>query len=239
MSGHSKWSTIKRQKGVADAKRGQVFTKLANVITLAARSGGVDPNANFKLRLAIDKARAANMPKDNIERALARAAGIQEGGLEEAVYEAFIPGGASVIIETVTDKKQRTVAEIKNLVEKNGGTLGVPGSVSYLYSRVSEIVVPKNGRETEETLNESLDAGVEDFEEEEDSVILYTTVEQLQTVKKTLEEKGIEVMDASIIYKPLSTIAVADENQKLRAVELLERIEDHDDVSKIHTNIEY
>ena len=239
MSGHSKWSTIKRQKGVADAKRGQVFTKLANVITLAARSGGVDPNANFKLRLAIDKARAANMPKDNIERALARAAGIQEGGLEEAVYEAFIPGGASVIIETVTDKKQRTVAEIKNLVEKNGGTLGVPGSVSYLYSRVSEIVVPKNGRETEEILNESLDAGVEDFEEEEDSVILYTTVEQLQTVKKKLEEKGFVISDASIIYKPLLTVAVADENQKLRAVELLERIEDHDDVSKIHTNIEY
>lgn len=240
MSGHSKWSTIKRQKGVADAKRGQVFTKLANAIVLAARSGGgTDPNFNFKLRLAIDKARAANMPKDNIDRAISRANAVAEGGLEEVVYEGYIPGGASVIIETVTDKKQRTVAEIKNMLEKNGGTMGVPGSVSYLYSRIAEIIVPKNGKSAEDILNVAMDAGVEDFEEEDDAVVLYTDPSQLQNVKKALDGVGIGIAEAGIIYKPLALMEVSDEIQKQKAVELLERIEDHDDVQKIYTNISY
>jgi YebC/PmpR family DNA-binding regulatory protein len=240
MSGHSKWSTIKRQKGVADAKRGQVFTKLANAIVLAARSGGgTDPNFNFKLRLAIDKARAANMPKENIDRAISRASAAAEGGLEEAVYEGFIPGGASVIIEAVTDKKQRTVAEIKNMLEKNGGTLGVPGSVSYLYSRIGEIIVPKNDKSSEEILNLVMDSGVDDFEEESDMVILYTDPSQLQNVKNALDEQGIAIGDAGIIYKPMALMEVTDESIKQRAIELLEKIEDHDDVQKIYTNISY
>ena len=238
MSGHSKWSTIKRQKGLTDNKRGQVFTKLANFIVLAAKSGGgIDPEMNFKLRLAIDKARIANMPKYNIDRAIARALGNQDGALEEVFFEGFIPGGAAVIVEGVTDKRQRTVAEIKNLFDKNGGVMGVPGSVSYLFSRVGEIVVSKNGKNEEEIISAAMEAGVDDFEDDEEVVQLFCRPELLQSVKKTLEEIGFLVLDASTIYKPLANLKVEDAAHKQRAFDLLEKLDDHDDVQKTYTNM--
>ena len=238
MSGHSKWSTIKRQKGAADAARGQVFTKLANAIVLAVKNGGgiTDPSSNFKLRLAIDRAKAVNMPKENIERAIARATGAGSEVMEEALYEAFLPGGAGVLIEAVTDKKTRTVQELKNVIEKNGGTMAGPGAVSYMFSRVGEVIVPKNGRDTEELVNEALEAGVEDFEEDGEAVYFYTAPENLAQVKKHLEEREVAIEDAAVVYRP-STKMEVDESTLKRAESLLEKIEENDDVQRTYTNL--
>src|SRR3989344_7207719 len=185
MSGHSKWSTIKRQKGVTDAKRGQAFTKISNAITIAVKQGGgvVDPNSNFKLRLAIDKARDANMPKDNIDRAIKRAEGKGEGAVEEILYEGFGLGGVAFLIETVTDNRQRTFSEVRNIISKNGGNLGEPGSVSYLFDKVGEIVIQKNGMSFDEIFSIGLEFGVEDIEDDEQVCFFYIAPNQLFELK--------------------------------------------------------
>lgn len=239
MSGHSKWSTIKRQKGAADAKRGQAFTKLSNAITLAVRQGGgiTDPESNFKLRLAIDRARSMNMPKDNIDRAIERAKGAGAGSsLDEVVYEGFAPGGVALIVEAATDNKNRTTSEVKNLIEKNGGTMGNPGSVAYMFDRRGEIIVQKNGKSADDIMMAALDAGLEDIEEEEDALLLYTSPENLMKVKSALDENGIISENAELIYKPTTTLEVDDSAlQKLE--ELMNKIDEHDDVQKVYTNV--
>ncbi len=238
MSGHSKWSTIKRQKGVADAKRGQVFTKLSNAITLAVKQGGgiSDTDSNFKLRLAIDKARSANMPKENIERAIQKAKGSDAGNVDELVYEGFAPGGVAVIVETVTDNKMRTVSEVKNILEKNGGTLGNQGSVSYLFTKRGQIIVKKNNASSDELLNKGIEAGVEDMEEEDDVVFFYVDPISLAQVKTALENAGVSIETAEIVYVPNTYMNLEPAEQE-RVYLILDKLNESDDVQQVYTNL--
>lgn len=238
MSGHSKWSTIKRQKGVADAKRGQAFTKLSNAITLAIKQGGgiADPDSNFKLRLAIDRARSMNMPKDNIERAIDRATASSKDSFDEVVYEGFAPGGVAIIVEAATDNKNRTTSEVKNIIEKNGGSMGNPGSVSYLFNRRGEIVVKKGDKSADDVMMVALDEGLEDIEEESEVFFLYTAPENLSKVKSAVENGGFEIENVELVYKPLTTIEV-DESTYQKIDDLVSKIEDHDDVQTTYTNV--
>lgn len=241
MSGHSKWATIKRQKGLNDNKRGQLFTKLANAMTIAVKQGGgnADPNFNASLRLAVDKAKAANMPKDNIERAIQKGVGGPGGiDLEEVMYEGFAPGGVGILVEAVTDKKQRTVAEVKNVIEKNGGTMAGQGAVSYLFKKSGEIVINRNGKTSDEIFTVALDLNVSDIEEDGELAILYTEPSQLQVVKTGVEEAGLGVDDAALVFKPLSTMSVTPEIEE-KVINLIEKLEDLDDVQKVYTNIEF
>lgn len=238
MSGHSKWATIKRQKGAADLKRGQQFTKLANAIVIAVKQGGgvADPESNFKLRLAVDKARSYNMPKENIERAIAKASGGAGGGdLQETIYEGFMPGGAAVMIEAVTDNKQRTVAEVKNVLEKNGGTMGNQGSVAYLFQRVGEIAASGKDKSSDELLEIALNINSNDYLEEEGDVIFYVDPGSLAAAKKTLEEGGMSVASAELVFKPLTVAEVSDENRN-KISSLIEKLEDLGDVQNVFTN---
>lgn len=239
MSGHSKWSTIKRQKGAADAKRGQVFTKLSFAITMAVKQGGgvTDPDSNFKLRLAVDKARAANMPKESIDRAIARASGKLAGEVEELMYEGFAPGGVALIVETVTDNKQRTFSEVKNIVEKNGGTLGSLGTVSYLFKKCGEIVVLKGERSSDDLLSLGLDAGVDDMEEEGEAIFFYTNPSALQETKNSLEKNGLKIESAELVFKPTTYIA-CDSDVSSKVTTIIEKLEELDDVQKVSTNLE-
>lgn len=239
MSGHSKWATIKRQKGVNDAKRGQLFTKLANAMTIAVKQGGgnTDPNFNAGLRLSVDKAKAANMPKDSIDRAIQKGAGGAGGvELDEVLYEGFAPGGVALLVEAVTDKKQRTVAEVKNTIEKNGGTMAGQGAVGYLFQKAGEIIVPKEGKSSDDILSIALDNNVSDLEDESEAAILYTEPGQLQAVKKGLEEGGLHVEEASLVYRPLSRMNV-DIGVEEKVLNLIEKLEDMDDVQKVYTNL--
>ncbi|MDO8270274.1 MAG: YebC/PmpR family DNA-binding transcriptional regulator [Candidatus Levybacteria bacterium] len=241
MSGHSKWATIKRQKGVNDAKRGQLFTKLANAITIAVKQGGgnTDPEFNASLRLVIDKAKAANMPKDGIERAILKGAGGAGGvELDEVLYEGFANGGVGLLVEAVTDKKQRTVAEVKNTIEKNGGTMAGQGAVSYLFQKSGEIIVHKNGKTLDDILTVALDNNVSDYEDVDEVVILYTQPGDLQSAQKGMIQGGFAVEEASLVYRPLSRISVAPEIEE-KVVQLVEKLEELDDVQKVYTNLEY
>ena len=239
MSGHSKWDTIKRQKGANDAKRGQLFTKLANAITIAVKQGGgnTDTAFNATLRFTIDKAKGANMPKDSIERAVQKGAG-GAGGVElfEVLYEGFSPGGVGLLIEGVTDKKQRTVAEVKNIIEKNGGIMAGQGSVSYLFHKSGEIIVDKKDKSSDEILSIALDNNISDIEEEGEIAVLYCVPSELQTVKQALENNGLIVEEASLVFKPLTRIAVSEEFEE-KAIHLIEKLEELDDVQKVYTNL--
>lgn len=239
MSGHSKWSTIKRQKGVADIKRGQIFTKLANAIVIAVKQNGgnTDPETNFKLRLAIDKARSFNMPKDNIDRSIQKAAGAGAGGdLFEALYEGFAPGGAALLIEAVTDNKQRTVADVKSTLEKNGGTLAGQGAVSYLFDRLGEIVIQDFSKSEEEILDLAIEVHSTDYFKDGDEVIFYVSATELSEAKKTLDQNGISVQSAEIVYKPQIIVDIDDEvKSKLKAI--IEKLEDLADVQSVYSNV--
>lgn len=241
MSGHSKWATIKRQKGANDAKRGQLFTKLANAITIAVKQGGGNTDANFNasLRLAVDKAKGANMPKESIERAIQKGAG-GAGGIEldEVMYEGFASGGVGLLVEAVTDKKQRTVAEVKNVIEKNGGTMAGQGAVSYLFTKAGEIIVPKNGRTTDEIMNIALENNVSDIEDDDEVVYLYTEPSELQAAKKGIEESGLGIEEASLIFRPMNRMTVAPETEE-KVSNLIEKLEEMDDVQKVYTNLEF
>lgn len=240
MSGHSKWATIERQKGVNDAKRGQLFTKIANAITIAVKQGGgnIDPNFNASLRLAIDKAKSANMPKDSIERAVQKGAG-GAGGVElfEVLYEGFAQGGVGLLIEAVTDKKQRTVAEVKNVIEKNGGTMAGQGAVSYLFQRVGEIIVNKNGKSSDDILTIALENNIDDVEEDGELAYLYTDASNLQSAKNAMEGVGLTIEDFGLVYKPTSKMQVSEDIQE-KIFQLIEKIEELDDVQKVYTNLE-
>lgn len=239
MSGHSKWSTIKRQKGATDAKRGQLFTKISNAITIAVRQGGgiVDPNSNFRLRLAIDKARLANMPKDNIDRAIKRAEGKDAGVVEEIVYEGFGPGGVAFLIETVTDNRQRTFSEVRNIISKNGGNLGEPGTVGYLFDRLGVMVVKKNSSHSfDDLFSLAVDLNIQDVEEEGESVYFYCSPSSLYELKQKLEEKGLEVESAELIYKP-KTFLNLDDSMQERIISLVDKLDELEDVQEVYHNL--
>ncbi len=238
MSGHSKWATIKRAKGANDAKRGKLFTKLSMAITIAVKQGGgvADPSGNPRLRLAIDTARSANMPKDNIDRAIQRAAGKNANEMEEVTYEGFGPGGFSLIVEAITDNKQRTTPEMKSTFEKNGGTMGNQGSVSYQFQQNGLITVEKNGKSIDDIFLQAADAGAEDMEEAGEEILIYTKPEDLGHVRDTLLGSGMVVKSAELMRKPVTTVALSDIEQARKAINFIEKIEDMDDVQKIYAN---
>lgn len=240
MSGHSKWATIKRQKGANDQKRAQVFTKLASAISIAVKQGGgvLDPDGNFRLRLAVEAARAANMPKENIERAIARSAGKQDSNLEEVVYEGFGPGGFSVIVEAFTDKKQRTVAEVKNAFDKNGGSMGAQGCVMYQFEKKGLIVVEKQGKSLDEVFMIAADAGADDVAEEGEEFWVYTKPEDLAKVRTALLASGLSLKTAEFMYKPTVLFPISDKDAVEKAFSFIEKLEDVGDVQNVYVNLD-
>lgn len=232
MSGHSKWSTIKREKGAKDAKRGAIFTKIGNQIAIAAR-GGTDPAMNSALALAIEKAKQANMPAANIQRAIDRVADKNAAQLEEATYEAMGPGGVGIIIETATDNKNRTFPEVKTALTKNGGRIADAGSVMFQFSRKGVITVAATG---EDALLTVLDAGAEDAAEEEGEMVVYTDQKDLAKVRTAIIDAGLSVTSAELQYVPNITISVDDAEQAAKVLKLLEALDDLDDVTNVHTN---
>lgn len=242
MSGHSKWAQIKRQKGVADIKRGQMFTKVANAITIAVRQGGgiTDPESNFRLRLAIEKAKSANMPKENIERAIERGKGVGERGeaLEEVIYEGFGPGGIAVIVECATNNKQRTLSEVKNTFEKNGGTLGQPGSVSYQFKQVGLLTTSRNKKTAEEILSQAVESGAEDLEEAGEEILIYTSPTQLMVVKEGLEKRGEVVVEGELSRKPTVTVPIKNKETLGKVLSFIQTLENLDDVQKVYSNFD-
>lgn len=238
MSGHSKWATIKRAKGAADMKRGLTFTKLSNAITIAVKQTGIaDPDSNFKLRLAIEAARAANMPKDNVERAIQKAIGKDAGALEEVLYEGFAPEGISVIIEAATDNSLRTTSEIKSIFNKEGGNFGQPGSVAYQFEQKGRIVVDKNGKSIDELFEIAVESGAEDIEDVQNQAIITTAYSDLSSVREKLIAKGIVPVDVEAIRKPLNPIEITDPTRLEKVTTFLSKIEDLDDVQKVYSNL--
>jgi YebC/PmpR family DNA-binding regulatory protein len=240
MSGHSKWSTIKRQKGLNDAKRGQAFTKLSKAITIAVKQGGgiADPDSNFRLRLAVEAARAANMPKDNIERAIQRSSDKQAKALEEVLYEGFGPGGFSVIVEALTDNTQRTVAEVKNIFSKNGGSMGNQGSVQYQFDKKGAITVAKKGKTLDDIFLIAADNQAEDVEDADDDCIVYTKPEDVAKVRTALMNEGLEVRALELIYRPIVISPIADKESADKALAFLDKLESLDDVQKVYANFD-
>jgi len=234
MSGHSKWSTIKREKGAKDAKRGAVFTKIGNQIAIAAR-GGIDPAMNASLAMAIEKAKQANMPVANIQRAIDRVADKNAAQLEEATYEAMGPGGIGIIIETATDNKNRTFPDVRTALTKNGGRIADAGSVMFQFTRKGVINVSASG---EDALLTVLDAGAEDAVEEGDELIVYTDQKDLAKVRTAITEAGLTVTSAELQYVPNASIQVEDGEQAAKVLKLLDALDDLDDVTNVHTNAE-
>lgn len=240
MSGHSKWSTIHRAKEVTDQKRGQAFTKITNSIIIAVKesNGITDPNSNFKLRLALDKAREVNMPKDNVQRAIDRATGASGAGtIAEVVYEGYGPGGVAIMVETATDNRQRTVQEVKNIFDRAGGSLGSPGAVAFLFKKLGLIVVAK-GQNVEETTLKLIDLGAEDVEEVEDGVEVYVAVEKFEEMKKKIADVGLAVLKSEITAKPTTLVPVSEPKAALKILNLLEKLDSHDDVMKVYANFD-
>lgn len=233
MSGHSKWSTIKRQKGAADAKRGAVFTKIGNQIAIAARSG-TDPATNSVLAMVIEKAKAANMPNANIQRSIDRAKDKNVAQLEEVTYEGYGPGGVGLIIEAATDNKNRTFPEVRNALTKNGGRIAEPGSVAFQFDRKGVITVGGSG---EEVLLQVLDAGAEDAIEDEGEITVYTAAKDLAKVRGNISSGGLDVKDAGLEYVPKNTVTLDDEKSE-KILRLLDLIDDLDDVINVSSNAE-
>jgi YebC/PmpR family DNA-binding regulatory protein len=238
MSGHSKWSTIKRQKGAADAKRGQLFTKLAREIAIAARQGLPDPDANTRLRLAVDRARAANMPKDNIERAIQRAAGAGSGEqYEEIFYEGYGPGGAALMIQAQTDNRNRTVGEVRAVLTRAGGTLGENGSVGWMFDHMGLIEVPVGDADPDEIALVAIDAGASDVDNEDGVVVVFTEPAELHRVREALVAAGTEVDAAQLTMRP-KTLVTPEPDAAIKVIRLVEKLEDLDDVQEVFTNVD-
>lgn len=238
MSGHSKWSTIKRKKGAADAKRGQLFTKLAREITVAARSGIPDPDANVRLRLAVDKARSENMPKDNIDRAVQRAAGGAGGeNYDEVTYEGYGPGGTALLIQAMTDNRNRTVSEIRAALTRAGGTLGESGSVSWMFDHVGLIIIPSTDEDAEEIALIAIDAGATDVQVEDGVIEVYTDSQDLHRVQQALSSGEYAIDSSELTMKP-KTLVSPESDVAVKTIRLLERLEDLDDVQQVFSNLD-
>ena len=232
MAGHNKWSKIKRGKAVEDAKRGAVFTRIGNQIALAARSG-TDPSMNPALALAIEKAKAANMPNTNIERSIARVSDKTAAQLQEVMYEGYGPGGLAILVECATDNTNRTYPEVRTVFTKRGGSIAEKGAVAYQFDRKGVITVKATG---EDALLTVLDAGAEDAKEEEGEIIVYTDAKELAKVRDAIKESGLEITDAELSYEPNTTIELEDDRQE-KAFAMLEAFEDLDDVVNTYTNL--
>ncbi len=238
MSGHSKWHSIKHKKGAADAKRGKLFTKFIKEITVAARSGGGDPEGNARLRKAIADAKAGNMPNDTIDRAVRRGTGEEEGvNYEEITYEGYGPGGVAIMLETVTDNRNRTVAEIRHVFSKNGGNLGESGSVGWLFEKKGYIVVEKTAKPEDELFDIAIDAGADDLRDDEDNFEIITSPENFEAVQSAIKSAGIEPQVAEVSMVPQNYIKLAG-NDARQMLKMMEALEDHDDVQKVHANFD-
>ena len=239
MSGHSKWSTIKRKKGAIDAKRGKIFTKIIKEITLAARLGGGDIEGNSRLRQAVAAAKEENMPKDNIERAIKKGIGGGEGAatFEEVTYEGYGPGGVAVLVEVMTDNKNRTVAEIRHILSKHGGNLGENGCVSWIFSKKGSIVIDKKDIDEDALMELALDAGADDVKSEEDEYEVITSPAAFEAVKKALDDKGIKHLEARIGMIPSNTVKL-EANKAEQMLKMMEKLEDNDDVQNAYANFD-
>ena len=238
MSGHSKWSTIKRKKGAIDAKRGKVFTKFVRELETAARIGGGDPDTNPRLRLIVDKAKAANMPKDNITRAIAKGAGGSEGeSFDEAIYEGYGPGGTAILIETLSDNKNRTVSDVRHALSKNGGNLGASGCVAYLFEKRGMIVFEGDDLDADAVMEAALDAGAEDVAETEGQYEVVTAPNDFHAVQEALASAGFVAASAELTMKPSTTVNLAGKDAE-QMLKLADALEDLDDVQNFYANFD-
>lgn len=238
MSGHSKWSTIKRKKGAQDAKRGKIFTRLAREISLAAREGGGDLDANFRLRLAVDRARAENMPKDNIERAIKRGTGEDKSGgeLEELTYEGYAPHGVALMIFVATDNRNRAVADVRHVLNRFGGSMGENGSVSWQFNRMAYFTFPAEGHDPDAIFELAVEAGADDVQFEDESIEILGPVESFKTIGDALRAANIETEDAGLKYIPTNELQL-DVDATLQVMRCIEALEDLDDVQEVFSNL--
>lgn len=237
MSGHNKWSTIKRKKGAVDAKRGKIFTKIIKEIIIAAKEGGGDPDANARLRLAIQNAKGVNMPKDNIERAIKKAVGSESVSYTETTFEGYAPNGIAVFVECLTDNNNRTVAYVRSVFNKFGGNLGTNGSLSFLFDRKGIFTLRKEGLDVEELELEMIEAGAEDLETDDDNVIITCSMEDFGNISKKLSEMGIEPEESALKRIPNNTKELDVESAK-KVLRFIETLEDDDDVQSVYHNLE-
>ncbi len=239
MSGHSKWAQIKRQKGVTDSRRGQLFTKLAREITIAARDGGSNPDANFRLRLAVQKAREQNMPMENIERAVKRASGDSaSANLAEAILEGYGPGGVGLLMETLSDNRNRTIQEVRATLSRGGGSLGETGCVSWLFAPQGMIIVQSGAINAEDVALLAIDAGAEDVKIESDYLEIHTKHDELAMVRQQLEEKDVPITSVELSWVPKTTVEL-DEASSLQILKLIDRLEQSDDVQRVFSNADF
>lgn len=239
MSGHSKWATIKRKKAATDAARGKVFTKIIKEITISARDGGGDPNGNPRLRLAIASAKASNMPQDNINRAIKKGTGELEGvNYEEITYEAYAPHGVAVMIECVTDNRNRTVAELRHLISKHNGNLGESGSVAWMFERKGVVTLPKENHTEDEVMEVILEAGADDLKTEDEFFEVISSIENFETVRKTLEDKKYKIESASL-QQIAKNLVELDEKNAADVMKFLEIVEENDDVQNVFSNADF
>lgn len=239
MSGHSKWSTIKHKKGAQDAKRGKIFTKLIKEIIVATRLGGGDPGANPRLRAAIAAARSENMPKDNIERAIKKGLGEIEGSnYEEITYEGYGPGGIAVLVDAMTDNRQRTVAEVRHIFSKRGGSLGEPNSVAWMFSKKGLITIEKSKVDEDTLMELVLNAGADDMQDAGSEWEIHTSVEAFEGVKEAIEKQGIPMLSAQVTMVPSTTIKIEDEELATQIIKLMDALEDNDDVQHVYANFD-
>jgi len=239
MSGHSKWATTKRKKAAIDAKRGKIFTKLIKEITIAAREGGGDPAGNPRLRLAIDNAKSANMPQDNIDRAIKKATGELEGdSYQEFTYEGYAPAGIAVLVEVATDNKNRTVAEVRHVFSKGGGSLGESGSVAWMFERKGVITLPKQGKTEDDIMEIILEAGADDLQTEEDFFEIQTSLESFEAVRRSLADKNLSIDNASLQWIAKNYVQVSGEDAE-KVIKLIEALEDLDDVQNVYSNADF
>lgn len=238
MSGHSHWATIRRKKGAADAKRGQVFTRLAREIALAAREGGGDPDTNIRLALAIDRARSQNMPKDNIERAIKRGTGEGKdgGSLEQVFYEGYANHGVALMIEVITDNRNRAVAEIRHVLSKNNGSMADAGSVSWQFNRVAYFSFPAGGQDPDKVLELAIDAGADDVVFDDDEIEIFAPIDAFKEVSLTLNKAGVHPEEAKMRYLPTNELDL-DVDQTLQVMRTVESLEELDDVQDVYTNL--
>ncbi len=238
MSGHSKWASIKHRKAATDARRGQLFTKLARAITVAAREGGGDPDANFALAAAIQKARDYSMPKDNIQRAIDRGAGAGGGAdaIQRALYEGYGPGGAAIMVEALTDNRNRTGADMRHLFDKHGGSLGEPGSVAWVFDKRGVVLVDGD-RYSEDDLIPAIDAGAQDVSADGDSLKVLCAAEDLTAVRDALERAEVEIQSAELTMEPKSVVEV-EGGEAPALMRLMDALDDHDDVEAVHANFD-
>ncbi|MFW8601738.1 YebC/PmpR family DNA-binding transcriptional regulator [Desulfobacterota bacterium M19] len=239
MSGHSKWSTIKRKKGAADAKRGKIFTRLIKEITVAARMGGGDPDGNPRLRSAIAAAKNENMPKDNIERGIKKGTGDLEGAMyEEIIYEGYAPGGVAVMVECLTDNKNRTVADVRYCFSKNGGNMAESGCVSFLFDQKGMIQVDSSSITEDELMDLALEAGADDVVDDGEVFQVLTAPGDFNDVREALEKSGVKITEASITRLPQTTVDITEEKVAARVIRLMDALEDNEDVQNVYANFD-